>query len=236
MARAVFQIQLKKVVGIALMLALLLVTQGVCAHRFGVRGSIYAIAEPDMLMGIQTTLQAMQNSGELARQNKAVLDRTMQHILRPKPVSGVTDLPAGVRPITRTFNPSIVLNKTIIDATGRVIARKGQRINPLDYINFHEVLVFVNGDNTSQMQWASRLIQKTQKTKKAQERHQTVKIILVNGNIKTVSDALKTPIYFDQQGRLCQHFNITHTPTFVFEPQHQQDRDKKLVVQEVQID
>ncbi len=205
-------------------------TYSVMAKNLGVQGAIYQITEPDMLTGIQTKLEVMQKSGELERENQAVLNRTVQHILRPRPVSGVSDLPKGETPQIRTFNPSIILSKTIKDTHGDVIAVKGTRVNPLDYMDFDELLVFINGDNSSQVKWMSELINK------AKSQNQKLKIILVNGNIKTTSTALKTQVYFDQYGKLCQHFKITHTPTLVFEPQHQKGSEKKLVVKEVQID
>lgn len=211
-------------------LILLLMAHGVSAKNLGVRGSIYQIIEPDMLTGIQTKLEVMQKSGELARENQAVLNRTLQHIIRPGPVAGVSDLPKGETPQIRTFNPSIILRKTIKDTHGDILAAKGTRVNPLDYMDFNEMLVFMNGDNSEQLKWVSELINKSK------EKNQTVKIILVNGNIKTTSIALKTQVYFDQYGKLCQHFKITHTPTLVFEPQHQKGSEKKLVVKEVQID
>ncbi len=211
-------------------LILLLMAHGVMAKNLGVRGSLYQITEPDMLTGIQTKLEVMQKSGELARENQAVLNQTVQHILRPRPVSGVSDLPKGETPQIRTFNPSIILRKTIKDTHGDVIAVKGTRVNPLDYMDFDELLVFINGDNSSQVKWMSELINK------AKSQNQKIKIILVNGNIKTTSSTLKTQVYFDQYGKLCQHFKIMHTPTLVFEPQHQKGSEKKLVVKEVQID
>ncbi len=220
----------RKVVITLLIFVLLLMNHGVLAKNFGVRGSIYQITEPDMLTGIETKLDMMQKSGELARENQAVLNRTVQHMLKPRPVSGVSDLPKGATPQIRTFNPSIILRETIKDLRGNVIAAKGTRVNPLDYMSFNETLVFINADNSDQVKWISRWINK------AEAGNQKLKIILVNGNIKTTSVSLKTQVYFDQYGTLCQHFKITHTPTLVFEPQHPKGGDKKLVVKEVKVD
>lgn len=196
------------------------------AHNLGVRGSIYQIAEPDMLTGIEQTLEGMQQSGVLARENRIVLKRTIQHIVRPTPVSGVSDLPKGAIPTTRQFNPSIMLKETIKDTQGDLIAKKGTRINPLDYRYFNECLAFINGDNPSQVTWGSQLI------KASEHQRKRLKIILVNGNIKKTASILKTRIYFDQYGKLCHHFKITHTPTLVYEPEverHQKINEAKEI-------
>lgn len=128
------------------------------------------------------------------------------------------------------FNPSTVLNKDIKNANGDVIAKKGTKINPLDDINFNERLVFINGDNPHQINWALQVIQKNR------HHHSVIKIILVNGNIKDTSRALKTHVYFDQYGRLCQHFKIIHTPTLLYEPEKEKGPTKRLIVKEIKID
>ena len=217
------------VVMVAFLLASLLIAHCVVAKNLGVRGSLYRITEPDMLTGMYQKLTAMQKSGALARENQAVLKRTIHYILRPTPVSGVRDLPKGALPKTRTFNPSIRVRKTITDLHGNIIAAKGTQVNPLDYRRFDDTLVFMNADNHAQLQWVSRFIEKQRA-----HRHRFI-IILVNGNIKTTAASLNTRVYFDQQGILCRHFHITHTPTLVFEPQHHIGRDKTLRVQEVQL-
>ncbi len=200
------------------------------ADNLGVEGSVYQIVEPDMLTGIHEKLEMMKTNGELERQKQAVIRRTIQHILRPRPVSGVSDLPKGKKPVVRYFNPTIILNKNIKNANNDIIARKGTRVNPLDSIRFNETLIFINGDNARQIHWANQLIKRdTQKQK-------PFKIILVNGDINATAKALHHQIYFDQHGTLCHHFKIKHTPTLVFQPTQNKDESKKLLVQEVQID
>ena len=136
----------------------------------------------------------------------------VRHILRPQPVEGVADLPKGRKPIIRYFNPTIRLNETIISASGALVAKKGESVNPLDYAHFNEVLVFINGDHRKQTDWAMHLIEHDAITGKR------VKVILVRGDIRASSNALRHRVYFDQWGKLCQHFHIKYTPTVVYQP------------------
>ena len=198
------------------------------AANLGVEGSVYVIAEPDMLTGIHRKLAALQESGELERQQQQVVRRSIAHIMRPQPVSDVIDLPKGRFPRSYPFDPSIVLNKDIKNTNGDVIAYRGERVNPLDRMNFNEILIFINGDNPSQVDWANRQLQ-GQHTK-----HKRIKIILVKGDIKATSERMKHQVYFDQHGSLCRYFHITHTPTQVFQPEN--EKTKELLVQEVRVD
>lgn len=60
------------------------------AKDLGTWGEMYPIAEQDMLTTIQTRLKAMEDSGELAREQDAFKQRVIEHTLRPKPVEGLT--------------------------------------------------------------------------------------------------------------------------------------------------
>jgi conjugal transfer pilus assembly protein TraW len=215
--------------GLIYIVAALFLSQQLFAVNLGVRGTIYSIKEPDMLTGIHARLDAMQESGELKRQKKAVIARSIAHILRPTPVSTVSDLKSGDTPRTHFFDPSIVLNKNIINSQGDLIAKEGTVINPLDHMHFHETLVFINSDNKDQMSWVKGLIAKFRSQSKR------FKIILVNGNINTSTQYLKNRVYFDQTGSLCHKFSIIHTPTMVFQQMDNHLYIPRLVVQEVQI-
>lgn len=195
------------------------------ADNFGVYGAVYPIAEPDMLRGIHHKLVAMQSSGELERVKKAFIARSIQHILRPQPVSFVTDLGDGISH-SHYFDPTLVLSHDIFDANGNVVAKAGTTVNPLKKVRFDEALLFINADNTKQIAWAKALIKQPSRSY-----HQT-KVILVNGDIDQASKALHQKVYFDQKGVLCKKLGIHHTPSIVYEPLQKGHRVAKLVVKE----
>ncbi len=155
---------------------------------------------------------------------------SVQHILRPKPVKDVSDLPKGQAPKQFYVDPSVVLNKDIRDTRGNVVAHKGSRVNPLDYRAFHETLIFMNGDNPSQIRWANQFIQQ------AKQHHRIFKIILVSGNINSSATALHQRVYFDQHGSLCRHFHIKYTPALVFQSKTSSKHHRQLSVKEVRVD
>lgn len=196
------------------------------ANDMGVYGTIYPIAEPDMLKAIYIRLNDMQKTGELDNKNQEFKRRAIAHILRPTPVKGVTDL-GDANPTQHYFNPTIKVNHDIKDTLGRVIAHRGQLVNPLNIIRLNEVLYFINGDNTNQLKWIKNKINTANST------NQKIKIILVNGNIQTTSKHLNQRVYFDQYGKLCAKFKIKHTPTVVYQPVSHGIILPRLMVKEV---
>jgi len=115
----------------------------ILATNLGVQGAVYTIVEPDLLAGIQDKLKKMQADGELARQQQLMLQRSIQHVLRPPRVIGVSDLPPGMPPKTRHFDPSIVIHHDIRNAKGKVLASKGTRINnvPMKMLIIQEIAI-----------------------------------------------------------------------------------------------
>ena len=180
------------------------------SENLGVYGSIYSISEPDMLTAIHEKLEIMKSNGELASQKKNFIDESIKHILRPPSVKNVTDLGA-LTPKSYLFNPSLVLDKNITNLNGEVIVKAGTKINPLKIKSFDEALIFINGDNTKEINWTLSAL------KKYSNNFSHIKIILVNGDINTSAKGLKHRVYFDQNGVLCKRFDIQHTPTMVYQ-------------------
>lgn len=195
------------------------------SENLGVYGSIYSIEEPDMLSAIHSKLLSMQKSGVLKAQKRNFIARSIAHIERPTSVNGVTDLGSN-KPITRIFNPSIVLNNAITDLNGNVIAYPGEKINPLKIHTFNESLIFIDGDNSKQILLVENLV------KKYQSQFEKIKIILTSGDINASANALHQRVYFDQKGVLCKRFKIQHTPTMVFQEKENGVKIPRLIIKE----
>lgn len=186
-----------------LLTAGLLFNPVVSAKDLGSRGHLFPIAEPDLLEFIAKRLGSMEKSGELERLKTEAIERVKRNAVRPPPVPGLT--PAS-KDKTFTYDPSLVVGETLTDMQGRVIARKGDKVNPLDKVpSYRSTLFFLDGDNKTQLQWV--------KTQIAQLTD--FKIILVNGNVKEVSDTMDEPVYFDQAGVLTTKFGFQHTPVVI---------------------
>lgn len=172
------------------------------AKELGTWGELYPIAEPDMLTTIHTRLKAMEESGELGQQQQAFKKRVIEHTLRPKPVEGLT---LAQENRTHYVDPSFTVSQDLADLQGRVFARKGQVINPLDNVPFDQTLYFIDGDNREQLAWMEAQQPKTLR----------YRIILVNGDIRETTNKLDARIYFDQDGTLSRKFQLTSIPARV---------------------
>ncbi|MEJ5174654.1 type-F conjugative transfer system protein TraW [Erwinia sp. MYb416] len=181
------------------LLLLSLVSAGASARDLGTTGHLFTIAEPDLLAFIKQRLQAMEDSGEMAKMQRETEARVKAHAVRPTPVAGLSP---AITSRSFAFDPTFTVREKIKDMQGRVIASQGDQVNPLDRVPFSEVLYFLDGDNRDQVAWV----------KKQVAGQMNFKVILVNGNIKETSDTLDEPVYFDQAGVLTTKFGFTHTP------------------------
>lgn len=172
------------------------------AANLGTWGDLYPITEPDMLTTIHDRLQAMQESGELAEQQEAFKQRVIKNSLRPAPVRG---LKLATQNSTHFIDPTFVVGQDLADHEGRVFARKGDKVNPLDSVPFLQTLFFIDADDDRQIAWMRNQRPATP----------IYKIILVNGDIRKATEQLDTRIYFDQEGVLSQKFALTAVPAAV---------------------
>lgn len=180
-------------------LALLTLSVSSGAKDLGTWGNVFEPAEQDILLFIQNRLKGMEQSGELDRLREEATERVKKHAVRPAPVEGLspaTDYRAF------SFDPTFTVRETITDTQGNLIARKGDQVNPLDKVPYNQVLFFIDGDDKEQLAWVKKQI----------AGQVSFKVILVNGNIKDVSDALDERIFFDQAGVLTRKFGFERIP------------------------
>jgi conjugal transfer pilus assembly protein TraW len=187
------------------------------AKNLGVYGTVYDIQEQDALEWIRNKLNQLEGSGELAKQQSLLKEKARAKILRPKPVSGLkkTD-----KPRTFTHDLTLVVPEDIIDAEGKVIYAKGTRINPLEVMSSQKTLLFFDGDDPDQVNWALN---------EHSQRGDLAKLVLVNGPVIELMQKNEVRFYFDQAGRLVKHFQIEQIPAMV------EQKGKQLVVTEIQL-
>jgi len=171
------------------------------ARDFGTHGTIYPIEEQDPIILIQQKLKLMEERGELEQRNKELQKITKAAVERPKPVEGIT---RAQESRTFYFDPTYVVEEDLKDHMGRIFYKKGTKINPLETINLAHDLLFFDGDDPEQKEWA---VQKLQ--------NKRVRLILVKGAPLSLSEEWKVPVYFDQGGILVEKFKITHVPALV---------------------
>lgn len=167
----------------------------------GVQGELFEIAEEDMIEVLMQRLNQLKESGKLAEFQKEFQEKAKKRLLEPKADSHVTPTTHErvfyVDP-TLTIEGGIVLPEGIPHA-GHVLARKGDRINPLHTLKPHKGLLFIDGDDEAQQQFA------------LEHAHQ-FDIYLVKGKPLDLEEQLNLPIFFDQGGIITKRYGISHVP------------------------
>jgi len=180
----------------------------------GVVGALFDVAEEDMRDVFKRRLDKLNETGRLQQLEIDFKAKAEQALVRPSPV-------LGLRPTTelRTFthDPTFVVDKTLLDHQGAVLALEGTRINPLDRIQLQKGLLFIDGDNQSHLNWA-----------KTHKDH--FYIILVKGAPFECQQQLGLDVYFDQGGHITTHYGIQQIPARI------EQHGKLLQISEFKID
>ena len=176
-------------------------TSSVPAADFGASGQTWPIEEPDLLATIEAKLQTLQANGGMDQLNRRMADQARHRVMNPRPVQGIT---MATQARNWLFDPSMVADQDIRDHRGQIIAAAGTRANPLRVIELRSPLVFIDGSNEAELNWAIR-----------RYGPQAAKIIFVNGSPFEQMGRLQRRFFFDQDGKLTSKFGIRHTPAVV---------------------
>ncbi len=171
------------------------------AKDFGTQGVIYRIEEEDPIVLIQRKLKSMEENGELERRNRELQQKTKIAIERPKPVKGLTKT---LHSRVFYYDPTYRVLEDIQDHKGQLIHQKGTKINPLETVSLSQILLFFDGDDLDQVDFAKKNLKEN-----------SVKLILVKGAPLTLSEQWGIPVYFDQEGFLIKKLGIKHVPALV---------------------
>ncbi|WP_240454427.1 type-F conjugative transfer system protein TraW [Caulobacter sp. 17J65-9] len=175
------------------------------AKDLGTIGHTFTIAETDILEYIAAKLRKAQQAGKLDSLQKEFTARVKKRVERPRAVDG---LRTTVEPRSWLFDPTIIVPKDFSDPQGRVFARAGERLNPLDRLpGFDRVLIFINGDDPRQVEFAFK--------KLGQIGERRGRVVLVDGAPLELMRKRKRQVYFDQEGRLSGHFGLRQVPAIV---------------------
>ena len=161
---------------------------------FGVLGVQWEIAEPNMLAQIERKLQE-KGEGVGERMRAAAL----AYMTEPPPVQGLRET---AFPQTRLFDPSIVLESDLTDQDGKVFAKAGSLVNPLEHVSLRGALAFVDGRKPAHIAWALGQSADT-------------RIILVAGRPVDLMREHARRFWFDQQGVMVRRLGIEQIPALV---------------------
>ena len=172
---------------------------GASARDLGVRGATWPVAEPDLLLEIETRLLEMQRSGALARLEEEARTRARRMLEEPDPAPGIAP---ATRERSRLFDPAITVAQDIRTPDGTLIAAAGTRVNPLERIALARDLLFVDGRREAEIAWALAY-------------GRPAKIVLLAGRPLDLMRRQRRPFFFDTGGRLAARFGIAATPTLI---------------------
>jgi conjugal transfer pilus assembly protein TraW len=178
---------------------LLLATLSVEAKHLGTFGHTFEIIEEDLLVVITKKLDALAADGTLTKHQLNVQAVMEAKIQRPTPAEGII---RTKKPRVFTYDPAIRIPSDLKDHKGNVFVKAGTIVNPLETHSLKQPLVFIDGDDETQVAWA------TQKSNDS-------KLILVNGPPFQLMNRYSRMFYFDQGGKLVKKFGIEQVPARV---------------------
>jgi conjugal transfer pilus assembly protein TraW len=185
------------------LLVLLLPFFNAIGDDLGTHGVTFPIIEPDMILEIKLKLENLKTSGQIDKMNEQFKNKAMDYVNRPTPLKNIKHTIVAREWL---FDPAVLVKDDLKDQSGKIFHKAGSRVNPLDYINLTNVLIFIDGDSKEHINYAREQNIKYQGH---------TKIILVNGHITNLMKRFKTRFYFDQEGTLTRKFGITSVPAIV---------------------
>ena len=189
------------------------------AGDLGTHGQTFDIAERDILEMISEQLKRAEASGRMGQLQDEFKRRVQAKVERPNPVPGLV---RTVEPRSWLFDPSIIVPQDFSDHRGRVFARAGQRINPLERLpGFDRVLIFLDGDDAAQVDWAVGQLREGGEHR--------VRLILTKGAPLELMRRRRVQFYFDQEAKLSTHFGIRQVPARI------EKEGNRLRIQEVRL-
>ena len=122
----------------------------------GQKGPVYAIQEPDLLEEIQRRIQTT----DWAQQKQQALANFWQG------QGQGLDLPNAKSNRERVFDPSLTVTQNIYHPDGRLIAQKGQRLNPQTLMPMRHVYIIFDASQPAQVSLAKQLGKQAARNKK----------------------------------------------------------------------
>lgn len=164
-------------------------------------GTTFPIAEPSLIEFMMTRLKQV----DLKKAEEEVKARVINTVRNPKPI--FTDKAECKEARVWHSDPTVTLDRDVVDHKGTVLVAKGTTYNPLEHRTLSTQMIFILGTNRKQVAWAL-----TQPKSK---------IVLVNGSPLDLEEQYHTAFYFDQGGLLCSKLGITAFPALAV-----QDKDQ----------
>ena len=180
---------------------------------FGKTGVTYKIAEPDALKEIKKKAAAIDWSKVFDK------DKAARNIKAYRP-KNLAFLPNVTQNNIFKVDMTYTLDMDIPDGNGGILYKKGYSFNPLDYIKLHQILVFINGKDKTQVQWF-----------KDSQYYENIKtrLIITDGSWHDLTKLLKRPVFYLTQN-IAQRLQLKAVPSVA------KQKGKMMQVNEVYIE
>lgn len=112
-------------------------------------GTMYEIEEPNMIALIKERLANHDWEADVERIKKGIYE-----------TKSSVALPTAIKDVTYFVDPTITVKQNIPATEGRFIARKGQRVNPLEYMTLSKDYVIFDPSDLSQKAYVKEYLRK----------------------------------------------------------------------------
>lgn len=180
---------------------------------YGAIGTTFEIIEEDLLEVIESNLKRVVEKGNLETHQKQITQKVVTKIKRPQAIEGIHHT---TKTRSFTYDPSVIIPYDLKDHKGQIFYGKGTKVNPLNYQSLTKPLLFIDGDDQEQMNWA--MTQDSQAL-----------VILVKGSPFELMETLNRSVYFDQNGVLVKRLGIGQVPARVTQ------EGKHLLIEEINL-
>lgn len=179
------------------------VTGATFAEDLGVKGQTYA-QDPDGRAQMRAVMRHKQETGELDRFWKDYREKVIASIRNPDPLGVRTDY----APRTELHNLRFMMQQDYVDQNGHVVVKKGTVIEPLKVMPLTSGLLFIDGTDARQVEWAV-----------ARSRTEPLKIVLTAGSAYLLRIKYRNiewhgspgvPFYFDQRKMIINTMRRTY--------------------------
>jgi conjugal transfer pilus assembly protein TraW len=191
-----------KQISVALILMLPFLSLADALKDYGIRGATFVIKERSLLEVIYERLAKAQDDGKIAQLQENFAQKVKQKISKPLPPLGIVNTQEAREFF---FEPSYLQTQDVKDHKERIIVKAGTSINPLNHLAWGEAMLFIDGDDQAQVQWALKHLND----------EGSAKIVLVKGSPLELNDQYDRWFYFDQAGVLTSKLGIKQVPSIV---------------------
>lgn len=192
------------------------------AEDLGSIAKTYPIGEQSLIEYIKARSTQMINDGSWEKLRQQAVKQTEQRIDYPPVIAGISKTSESS---IRYFDPSVRINQDIVDPyTKTKLASKGQLINPTNYMPFNNELIFIDGRDPDQVNYA---LQESKRSK-----FRTSIVLIAANKFRELMKDHNHLMFYDQGATLVKKFEIRHVPTIIYQDQI---HPNKLRIQEVKL-